>query len=85
MVAIVILLVIYFYYMKKFTDLIDKQTFFDNFFMSVLITLTATFLVLYNPIFRTNFVTQGVWWLATVMFIIIAILAIFLWIKIRPR
>jgi hypothetical protein len=79
---IVILIVSYFIYTKIFSpDLIDQQIFFDNFFISLVVVVTTTLMVLYNTI-----LPQVYFWLLA--FVVITILYFplnFLYIKLRPE
>ncbi len=54
-VLIIMLIIAFKWGMSKLDDLKDKQTFYDNFFMSIMIVVISTVLVLYNPFFRNGF------------------------------
>jgi len=80
-VLTILLIISYVWGMSKCGDIKEKQNFYDNFFMSIMVILISTTIVLYNP-----FLLKGFNWLYASAGILILYFPLnLLYIKLRPN
>ncbi len=66
-VLIIVLWTEYVWFSKRCEDKRDKQNFYDNYFMSIIMVVIGTLLVLYNPLIKKDM--NWLWALFGILFI----------------
>jgi hypothetical protein len=80
-VVILLYIVFYKFYINQCDDLKNKQNFYDNFFVSLVVVIVSTFMVLYNL-----YLPDYIFWLLSLIIILIIYFPLnWLFIKSRPQ